>query len=136
MQSVKTKTLEQSLTVAIFLGGITLGVLTFLFQAQIPTEKVLSLEPKDYKSFLISMTGLASTLLIISIFGMKVSIVRGTDKHAWFSWSALLSYEGGYILLLVLLPFLVMPFFQTAAFLIVGIEIMWGIILTIDKLKK
>jgi hypothetical protein len=136
MGRINPKNLKQSLTVAIFLGGITLAVLTYLFQAKVPSERVLLLDPMDYKRFIISVTGVASTLLLVSIFGMKVAIVHEETVKEWFSKLVLYCYEAGYIALLVLLPLLVMPFFQPTAWLIVGIEIAWGIIVAIEYKKR
>lgn len=53
MSSNRQIRVEQSLTVAIFLGGFTLGVLTFLFPLNMPTEKV-SINRLDDKSYVVN----------------------------------------------------------------------------------
>lgn len=132
-------TFEKSLTVATFLGGFALGVLTFLIQLDINDlqglEKLQNLRvsflpsPQGYKEMLIAIAGMAGALLILSVFAIKIVIVDKVERNRKFARVALLAYELGLIALLVLLPLLVIPFSGIGVVIIISIEA--GLILMI-----
>jgi hypothetical protein len=128
---------EKSLTVGTFLGGLTIGVLTFLFQVDEGnlqnTELPFSLTPADYKKILIFVAGISATLLILSVFAIKVVIVDKRKGNELFSITSLYTYEAGFIALVLLLPFLVYPFLPQGAFIIWMIEAAWGVIFLVYK---
>jgi hypothetical protein len=131
---------EKSLMIATFLGGITIGVLTFLFQ--IDEEKLPQIDAPfvsnsgDYKGMLIFVTGIAGTLLILSVFAIKVVLVDNRKGNEGFSIIALLIYEAGFCVLAILLPLLVYPFSRLGAFIISLIEVGWFIIFIVYKRSK
>jgi hypothetical protein len=131
---------ERSLTLATFLGGLSLGVLSFLFQVDakiLPDDKVpFFSNSEDYKGVLIFVTGIAGTLLIISVFSIKIAIVDNLNRHHPFGRIALLTYEAGLIALLALLPFLVYPFSILGTVIIIIIEVGWGIMFGVYKLRN
>ena len=133
-------TFEKSLTVGTFLGGLTIGVLTFLFQVDEGNlqdkELPFSLTPADYKKILIFVAGIAATFLILSVFAIKVVIVDKRKGNELFSITALYTYEAGFIALALLLPLLVYPFFPLGAIIILIIEAGWGVIFLVYKLSN
>jgi hypothetical protein len=84
-------TFQESLKVATFLGGFTIGILTFLITLDMPkdisnvtingtingtTNGPISflgypMNITEYKEILITLTGIVATSLIISVFIMK-----------------------------------------------------------------
>jgi hypothetical protein len=133
-------TFEKSLTVATFLGGFALGVLTFLIQLDVndlqgleKLQKNLKVSflpsPQGYKEMLIAIAGMAGALLILSVFAIKIVIVDKVERNRKFARVALLAYELGLIALLVLLPLLIIPFSGIGAVIIISIEA--GLILMI-----
>ena len=67
MSSDRSIRIKESMTVATFLGGFTLAVLTFLFGLKLPDEQVLFfsqplMDSKSYNEMLIIVTGIISTL--------------------------------------------------------------------------
>lgn len=131
---------KESLTVGTFLGGISIGVLTFLFQVEEEnienTELPFSLTAADYKKILIFVAGIAATLLILSVFAIKVVIVDKRKGNELFSITALYTYESGFIALALLLPLLVYPFLPLGAFIIWIIEAGWAVIFFVYKLPN
>jgi hypothetical protein len=85
--------------------------------------------PEVYKELLIAMAGIAGTLLIISVFGIKMVIVDKVDRQKKFAWVMLSTYEFGLISILVLLPLMVIPFSRIGAVIMISIEA--GLILMI-----
>jgi hypothetical protein len=130
--------LERSLTVASFLGGLTLSALTFLINVNMPEGTVFSslMHSADYKKLLITVAGTAGSLLILSVFGLKRAIVLNIKEHEWFFKFASWSYESGYGVLLVLFPLIVLPFSDIGAYFIIVIEVIWGVMDLIDKWKR
>ena len=127
-------TFEKSLTVAVFLGGITLGVLTFLFQVEETTFITKDAQSEGYKEMLIFVAGIAESLLIMSVFGIKVVLVDKRKGNEVFSIVALYTYEAGFGALVILLPILVYAFSQTGAYIIIGIIGGWGVIFCVYKI--
>ena len=130
MQPDKIKQFDKSITVATFLGSFMIGVLTFMISLEKIEFTLL------YREILISLAGISSTLLITSVFGMKKSIVDNKDWKDFFTRSAFYSYEFGFMLVVVLLPLLVLPFSKIGAFIIFFIYIFWFYIWLKDKIKK
>lgn len=128
-------TFQKSLTVATFLGGFIIGVLTFLIQLDADKLKdIQGLIPflpslEDYKDLLIAIAGIAGTLLILSVFGIKMVIVDQVNPQKKFARVLLSSYELGLIAILILLPLIVIPFAQVGAVIMILIEA--GLILMI-----
>lgn len=74
----RRRRIKESLTVAQFLGGFTVAVLTFLITLEIPSGGKFfseSIDPNFHKNVLITITGISSTFLILSIRGMKRVVV-------------------------------------------------------------
>jgi hypothetical protein len=132
---------KESLTVATFLGGLTLAALTFIPQLTLPFRPVTFFSisitlPDFYKEILIGLAGVASSFLITSVFGLKTVLVREREEREFFSRLAVFSYEAGYLFLLLLLPFLVAPFSIYTVILISIIEGLWFIIIGKDKRSR
>jgi hypothetical protein len=135
---------EKSLTVATFLGGLTVGVLTFLFQVdegKLPDFQVPFLSDSAdykgmYKGMLIFVAGIAGTLLVLSVFAIKVVLVDKRKGNELFSITALYTYEAGFIALALLLPLLVYPFSLVGAIIVSMIEIGWFVIFVVYKLSN
>jgi hypothetical protein len=119
---------ERSLIVATFIGGLTIPVLTFLIELRLPLVNPVnlfgfSIGPGDYKELLIIVAGIACSLLILSVFGLKKTIVTKRAKDHWFSVFALGSYELGLFAIMAIIPLMVFPFSVAGGYLIVLIEV-------------
>ena len=115
---------------AIFLGGLTLGALPFIVQLKIPLGGLnlfsFTISPPPlYKELLIFFTGAASTLLITSVFGLKTILVHRKDEHEEFSKFAIISYEAGYLAILIVLPLLIGAFSIYCIFPVLIVEGIW-----------
>lgn len=129
---------ERSLIVATFIGGLTIPVLTFLIELKLPLVNPVnifgfSIWPSDYKEILIIVAGIACSLLILSVFGLKKTIVTRRGKDHWFSVFALASYELGLFAIMAIIPLMVFPFSVSGGYLIVVIEVVWWVVNAIDK---
>jgi hypothetical protein len=155
---------EHTLPVAAFLGGITLTVLTLLIPQEASKlfvgEDPFLLTAEQYKDLLIAGMGIASTLFIVSIVGLKAAYIQLGDKGKGISideffalliyvnnrdryedkdmlYSILLSqfsfycFELGFVVLLISFPILVGPYFLESSFVIIAIEIIWAIIIIV-----
>jgi hypothetical protein len=136
-------TFEKSLTAATFLGAISVGILPFLFEVDMANlENLQNLQlpflsdSDDYKKMLIVVAGIAGTLLILSVFAIKVVIVDKRKRNEPFSKTALLTYEAGYAAFTSLLPLLVFPFSKEGAIIIFIIVIAWAMIFLVYKVRK
>jgi hypothetical protein len=81
---------ERSLIVATFIGGLTLPALIFLIELRLPPNDLVyffgyPIKPNVYKELLIITAGVTSSLLILSVFGLKKTIVTKKAKDHWFS---------------------------------------------------
>jgi hypothetical protein len=128
---------KQSLRVASFLGGISLAVLTFLFQIdenKLPhiDEPFLSIFG-TYKEILIFVAGTAGTLLILSVYAIKVVLVHKRKGNETFSIIAIWMYKAGFVGLALLLPLLMYPASQRGVVLISIIEIGWFVFFMVSK---
>ena len=129
---------ERSLIVATFIGGLTIPVLTFLIELKLPLVNPViifgfSIGPSYYKELLVIVAGVACSLLILSVFGLKKTIVTKRDKDHWFSVFALGSYELGLFAIMAIIPLMVFPFSVAGGYLIVLIEAVWWIVNAVDK---
>jgi hypothetical protein len=120
---------ERSLIVATFIGGLTIPVLTFLIELKLPLVNPVnlfgySIGPGAYKELLIIVAGIACSLLILSVFGLKKTIVTKRAKDHWFSIFALASYESGLFAIMVIIPLMIFPFSVAGGYLIVVIRYM------------
>ena len=89
---------------------------------------------KDYKEMLIFVAGIAASLLIMSVFGIKVVLVDKRKGNEVFSIVALYTYEAGFGALAILLPILVYAFSPIGASIIIGIIGGWGVIFCVYKI--
>jgi hypothetical protein len=129
---------ERSLIVATFIGGLTIPVLTFLIELKLPLVDPINIfgfliGPSDYKEILIIVAGIACSLLILSVFGLKKTIVTERGKDHWFSVFALGSYELGLFAIMGIILLMVFPFSVAGGYLIVLIEVVWWIVNAVDK---
>jgi hypothetical protein len=129
---------ERSLIVAVFIGGLTIPMLTFLIELKLPLVDTVdlfgySVGPSNYKELLIIVAGIASSLLILSVFGLKKTIVTKRAKDHWFSVFALASYELGLFAIMAIIPLMVFPFSVSGGYLIVVIEVVWWLVNAIDR---
>jgi len=129
---------ERSLTVAIFLGGLTLTALTVIFGLEINYPPILFLSMTiSYKELLILISGIGAALLITSVFGLKSVLVRGQSEDEFFAKFVFAFYEAGFFAILVLvLPLLVLPFSTVTAVVILIVEASWFTVWFIDVLKR
>jgi hypothetical protein len=84
----------------------------------------------------IFVAGIAGTLLILSVFAIKVVLVDKRKGNELFSITALYTYEAGFIALALLLPLLVYPFLPLGAIIISMMEIGWGVIFLVYKVSS
>ena len=79
---------------------------------------------RDYEEILILVAGRAATLLIMSVFAMKVVLVENLDKRTcdlnliFFCAFAFYTCEAGFTFLAILLPLLVYPSYHSGAYII------------------
>jgi hypothetical protein len=140
MQDNYNTRLKNSLMVATFLGGISFGAVTFLIgldTTKIPNQTnhatssltiiAYPIPTIVYKQFLIGGIGIASTLLIVSVFFIKAIIVQNKGESDILSKIALGFYEAGFAVLLIFIPFIVAPFSSPEmGSIIIAIEIIWA----------
>lgn len=89
-----------------------------------------------YKQFLIGGIGIISTLLVVSVVGVKVAYIEQRDEKEILPRVSLLFYEAGFIGLGTLIPFLVLPFSLTIGLVIIFILIAWGCVYIRDRRNR
>jgi hypothetical protein len=85
---------------------------------------------------LIFVAGIAGTLLVLSVFAIKIVLVDKRKGNKLFSIIALYTYEAVFIALALLLPLLVYPFYLVGAIIISMAEIGWLMIFVVYKLSN
>jgi hypothetical protein len=101
-----------------------------------PEFTVPYFSPMGYKEFLITVAGIAGTLLILSVFAIKLAIVNRIKKDFYFGRFALSIYETGLLTLLLLLPLLVFPFSERGAIIIGVMEFGCGVVFGVYGIPK
>ena len=77
----------------------------------------------EYKELLIGGMGLVGTLFIVSVYGMKVGFVH--EKKDLFSEISHIFYEIGIAGILIIFPFIVIPFSLIFGIIVFVIVITW-----------
>jgi hypothetical protein len=148
-----TRRYEKSIDAASFLGGLTIALLVLLIAPSdnsfgvVFCSKPVSpfcnfitsvLKYDYYKQLLIGGIGIVSTLLVVSVVGVKVAYIQERDQKEFFPRVSLLFYEAGFIGVLILVPVLVLPFSLAMGYVIIFILIAWGAIYLWDyrRLRK